>query len=401
MTELTPAVVLSHGPGGLGTVRSLARRRVKVTVIVFEDSDPVLYSRYPFNKILVPGDDDQLKEAQLLRILGSLPENDAVIITTSDRLVSLVSDHEAELCSKFRINMPPASLLDALNDKRKETELIRSLGFAIPKTVTELPDESKSLAKELRYPIIFKPHRFSVEHIFPDKNAIVRNFGELEYFYDKWQHALSVLIAQEVIPGPDSASWICSCTFDDRHRLMECGIKQKLRALPAHFGGSTFAISKHNSEILNLAKGIGRQLHYIGHAGIEFRWDHRDEEYKYIELNPRIPANVGFDEACGLPTVWNTYKVSLGESLDHVPKRQKDGIYYLDMKGDLISMLADKTPIPTILMTFIRLLFFNPTSGPYFAWSDPMPGIIVARRFLRTVLVWMLKKLRNRVSRGH
>ena len=35
MTNLTPAVVLSHGPGGLGTVRSLCRRGIPVTAVAF------------------------------------------------------------------------------------------------------------------------------------------------------------------------------------------------------------------------------------------------------------------------------------------------------------------------------------------------------------------------------
>lgn len=400
MIEHNPAVVLSHGPGGLGAVRSLARRGVHVTAVVFEDTDPVCYSRYSSKTILVPGDDDELKERNLLQILTSLPEQNAVIVTTSDRLIALISDFELDLRKKFLTSLPPADLLDSLNDKRKETELIQSLGFAIPKTISHLPVSPEGVAEELRYPIIFKPHRFSVQHIFPEKNAVINDFDELLQFYENWQHALPVFIAQEVIPGPDNASWICSCTFDLQHRMLECGIKQKIRAWPAHFGGSTCAISKHNSDVLRLAKDIGRKLNYVGHAGIEFRWDYRDEKYKYIELNPRMPANVGFDEACGLSTVWNSYMVALGESLDGAPMRQRDGIYYLDVRGDLKSMLADGIPKISILTRLLKLLLFYRTSGPYFEWSDPMPGIVVAHRFVIKRFASLLRKTRRRVSRS-
>ena len=78
------AIVLSHGPGGLGAVRSLARSGVKVLAIAFEASDPVIHSRFPAQTIVVPGDDEEEKERHVLRILNSLPKNNSVLMATSD-----------------------------------------------------------------------------------------------------------------------------------------------------------------------------------------------------------------------------------------------------------------------------------------------------------------------------
>jgi predicted ATP-grasp superfamily ATP-dependent carboligase len=293
--------------------------------------------------------------------------------------------HQKELLERFRFRLPPPAILEALNDKRLETEMIASLGIPIPKTIAHPPPDPESLEEQLRYPIIFKPHVFSVQHVFPLKNAIVRNREELQTFYEKWPDGISILLAQEVIPGPDSASWICSCTYDETHRLLDCGIKQKLRALPAHFGGSTFAVSKSNPEILELARVLGQKLEYVGHAGIEFRWDHRDRQYKYIEWNPRIPANVGFDEACGLPTVWNSYRVAAHGRAEPRGRAQRDGVYYLDFKGDFFSQRADGASRGRALLALFSTLVTRRTNGPYFAWDDPAPGIVVARQFLSNI----------------
>ncbi|MEX2495792.1 MAG: hypothetical protein WD448_06870 [Woeseia sp.] len=382
MNGLAPAIVLSHGPGGLGTVRSLARRGVAVSAIAWDADDVVLHSRHAARTFALEGDDDAEKEQHLLTLLRSLPEREAVILTTSDLLVAFLSRHQQELLQKFRFRLPPEHVLDALNDKRKETRLVQSLGFPIPKTRQQLPEDADALAQQLRLPIIFKPHHYSVQSQFPLKNVVVRNDRELKDFYREWRAALPVLLAQEVIPGPDSASWICSCTYDQHHRLLDCGIKQKLRALPAHFGGSTFAVSCHNGLILALAEKLGRRLEYTGHAGIEFRWDERDGEFKYIELNPRMPANVGFDEACGLATVWNSYLVSLQGTSSSPIRRQRDGVLYLDLKGDMRSARKDGASRPRILLNLARLLLFRRTNGPWFAWDDPRPGMVVAWRFL-------------------
>lgn len=379
-------------------MRSLARRGVRVTAIAFEASDPVLRSRLAATRLVVPDCGDDEKEAYLLDMLRNLPGADgAAILTSSDRLVAFLSRHEQELHRKYRYRLLPAAMLGTMNDKRKETALVKSLGFSIPATVSELPDDPAALARELRFPIIFKPHDFSVQNIFPLKNAVVRNPQELQEFYTEWQRALPVLLAQEVIAGPDEASWICSCTFDSSHELLDCGIKQKLRAYPPHFGGSTYAVSRANAEILELARSLGRKLDYVGHAGIEFRWDERDKDYKYIEVNPRLPANVGFDEASGLPTVWNSYLVALDQEVQAAGAKLKENLYYLDLKQDFYSLQEDTMSKPRAMLTLLRVLLSRRTSGPYFAWDDPMPGLLVGWRFITHVCRSVRDKARSKM----
>jgi D-aspartate ligase len=395
MTFNSHAVVLSHGTGGLGAVRSLARRGVTVTAIAYDPSDPVLDSRYPVKTYLASGSDDE-KESQILRILDELPDHGAAILTNSDRLVALMSRYHDSLSKKFRYQLPPREILDALNDKKQETRLIASLGFDVPKTVQDLPPKPADLEKLLRFPIIFKPFLYVAEKDFPMKNAVIESREALIEFYRHWQKALPVLLAQEVIPGPDSYSWICSCTFDRNHELLDCGIKQKLRAFPAHFGGSTYAVSRTNSDVLELARSLGRKLGYVGHAGIEFRWDARDARYKYLEINPRLPANVGFDEACGLPTVWNSYQISLDGDAVHSGINQKNGIYFLDLEKDFMSLRTDKVPISKILTGYMSLLFKR-TNGMYFAWDDPKPAVMLAARFTSRVFRYLVKTINTKM----
>jgi predicted ATP-grasp superfamily ATP-dependent carboligase len=377
-----PAVILSHGSGGLGAVRSLARQGIESIVIAYEESDVTLLSRYPSSKTVLRGDTDREKEEHALRILRELPVDSAVILTNSDRMVAVIARERELLRNKYHYALPTREIVDALNDKLQETRLVSSLGFSVPKTMQDLPADPASLAQDLRMPIIFKPHSYLASNLFPLKNAIVRDFEELVTFYRRWEPAISVLLAQEVIPGPDSNSWICSCTFDENHDLLDCGVKQKLRAFPAHFGGSTFAVSAINEQVVELTRQLGKKLGYVGHAGIEFRWDERDQCYKYIEVNPRLPANVGFDEASGLPTVMNSYHVSLGNEVQKSKAPQRNGVYFLDMMDDLRSARADGVPAWRIAAEYCRLLFM-PTNGLHFAWDDPMPGLVVGGRILK------------------
>jgi predicted ATP-grasp superfamily ATP-dependent carboligase len=233
----------------------------------------------------------------------------------------------------------------------------------------------------LRYPIILKPHSFAAMKLFPERLVVVSSSQELAAFYAQWGHALAAILAQEVIPGPMTNSWVCSCTYDGNHELLDCLVRQKIRTIPANFGTSTFSVCLDNPQIVTLARSLGKGLEYVGHAGIEYRWDDRDAEFKYIEMNPRIGGEVGFDEACGLPTVWNTYRVALGRTASCSGNRQDQGRYFVNLSRDVVSLRSQGTSIARILTTHLALLFKR-RSGLYFAWDDPRPGLVVAYRFV-------------------
>jgi D-aspartate ligase len=399
MKSLVPAVILSHGPGGLGTIRALARRGVEVTALLLEESDTARYSRYALKVIDVAEADSAQRDKKMLRVLRELPCGGAVILTTSDVGVAFLSRNRDELGQKYRFVLPKSDLIDALNDKSREVGLMESLGFEVPRTITKLPPDYRELADELRFPIIFKPYSFAVHDAFPKKNEVIFDSIGLEQFYAKWQGALHVLLAQEVIPGPVSNSWVCSCTYDQSSNLLDCLTRQKFRTIPPEFGTSTFSECRNNEAVVELAKELGVRLRYVGHAGIEFRWDERDGEYKYIELNPRIPGEVGFDMACGLPTVWNSYLVARGETAGLSGNSQKEGLAFHDMHRDILTLRGSRVPVWNILGIQLAMLFRR-TSGLYFAVDDMKPGIVVAARFVRDIWQSGIRRFARRLRRS-
>ena len=376
-SSLAPAVVLTDNRGGLGAARSLARRGVPVIAVMWDEKNLLRYSRFPIMKFTVTGDSDEEKYASLMVFLDSVKDQAPVLMSSADRMVSFVAKHRDELAGNFRFNIPSTELLESLNDKKKETALIASIDIAVPRTVQDLPQDPADLEQALRFPILFKPASYAAWSVFPKKNQQVRTPSELRQFYADHASALSELLAQEIITGPDGYSWVSSCTFNSDHDMLDCGIKQKIAMLPPHFGGSTFAISANNEEVYELARRVGRELGYVGHAGIEFRWDDRDNEYKYIECNPRMPENVEFDEYCDMPTVWNSYQVALGNSPKKSAHYQREGVIFLDLDGDLRSRLKDGESLGTILASYLKCLFRR-RKGLSFAFDDPLPGLVVA-----------------------
>lgn len=378
------AVILTDNHGGLGAARSLGRRGVPIIAVVWDESNLLLASTFPKQKIVVQGTSNEAKEKNLFDTLMSMNEEMPVLMTSSDRMISFIARHRQSLSKKFHFNIPDTELIEALNDKKQETALIARMGIPVPKTVQELPADPNDLEDLIQFPILFKPYSFAAKALFPHKNAQVKNRSELRRFYDSHADALPVLLAQEIITGPDEYSWVASCTFDSSHNMLDCAMKQKIRMNPPHFGGSTFAISASNDEVYELTRRVGSALGYVGHAGIEFRWDERDGQYKYIECNPRMPDNVEFDEYCDMPTVWNSYLVALGEKPTKSARQQRDGVIFLDLRVDFAARLRDGEPILEILGSYLKY-FFHRRKGQYFAFDDPKPGLLVLWRTLQTL----------------
>ncbi len=376
---MRPAVILAQGAGSLGAARVLGRRGVPVIAVLWDLVTPVRYSRFVRRIVEVPPGPDAEREAHLLQLLMELGEDRPVLLASSDRLITFIARHRDTLGRHFALCVPDLALIEALNDKAREVELIARLGFAVPRTLAPPPPSAAEIEAHLGLPVIFKPRSYEHLSLLPGKNAVIQERSVLEAFCRAHGMSFGGLIAQELIPGPDDAEWVCGCTFNRDHELLDCAIKQKRRMIPAHFGVSTCAVSASNPAVLDLVRRLGKALRYCGHAAIEVHWDYRDGSYKYLELNPRINLTVEFDDVCGLPTVWNSYRVALDGYASFTPAAQRDGLLYLDIVDDLKARLDDGERFWTIVADHVRMLP-RKTGGVYFAWDDLSPALWIAGR---------------------
>lgn len=392
------AVVLCAGRGGLGAVRALHKHGVPTVAIAFDPQDPVLDSRIPIRKLCLPAEPPEVFEDHLRAVLREPQDRRQALIPTSDQASSFIRKYRDELAADFGFCLPDGRLVDALNDKAEETRLIASLGIPVPRTAQPLPTSCSELERIVGLPVIVKPRSFEHKHRLSRKNVVLRTRGELEAFYESHGDALDVLIAQEVVPGADDTLWLCSGTFNRRHEFVEGLVKRKIRMSPPHFGVCSFAVSASNPEVLELTARLGSRLRYTGHVSVEFKWDHRERLYKYIELNPRLPASVALDEASGVPTVWNTYRVALGEDVEAVAPRQRDGVVYLMPLDDAYNRLKDGESLGAILRHYLAW-GLHKRVGPHFAWNDPWPGIVHIWTFFRKPAASRLRRFGTAAAR--
>ncbi len=377
------AIVIGKGPTALGAVRSLAFARVPVAVVSSEAADPVMRSRYAKHKHIFSG--DPLTDGdQFCDFLETHLAAGSVLIPTSDVAVQWMASQRTRLEKSFRFCLPSDRVLASLLDKWCQVQTVRRLGVPVPPTV-EMTRPVEEVIASLRFPVIIKPRTPQALRDWGEKNRIVDTPARLQDFAAARRDLLPGLLAQEIVPGPDSLQWVCNCTFDRGGRLVQAFVFQRLSLYPPHRGQTSYARSRPNDQIVDLVRRIGAALPYAGPAMMEFKYDERDGQYKYFETNPRIGQCNFFDTWCGVNNVYAAYQLALGRDLPAVLPRQRNDVMFINLLFDLRGRLSDRQGLASLSLFYFRHLWFRHV-GQWQYWRDPVPGVANGYRCLQSGL---------------
>ena len=370
---------------GLGAVRSLALGGVGTTVLMMDPWEPVRASRYA-DKILVPKSRDM--DAAIMDELARLEsEPPPVLIPTSDHLAYFVSKHRSQLEPRFKCCIPPEAAINTVLDKARDTQLFEGTGIPLPHTVQVLPSSPAELVRRLGVPLIVKPRTFVDKENLGWRNVVIQSLADAEAFYRDNGDQFGNVIAQELIPGPDDALWECICVFNDRSEIARAFTFRKLSTMPAHYGATARGLSERSEVLVNLAAAIGKRLSYSGIADIDVKYDARDGQYKYLELNPRLGLCHYFGTRCGINLTLDAYRLACGDAVSATP--QIEGRTFLAILEEIGARVQNGDPFLAVLRTIVGALAAGPV-GPYFAPDDMLPGPFALARvaYRLTSKVW-------------
>lgn len=362
--------MLSSDAVGLGAVRSLALGGVPTTVLMMDAWEPVRASRYA-DKILVPQSQD--RDAALLSVLATIEdEQPPVLMATSDHLTYFVSKYREQLAPRFRLCIPPDAAIKTVLDKSRDTRLLEGTSIPLPATVQELPASPAELIRLLGVPLIIKPRTFIDKENLGWRNVIIQSLADAEAFYRDNSARFANVIAQELIPGPDDALWEAICLFTGAGELARVFTFRKLSTMPAHYGATARGRSERNAALIDLAAQIGKRFNYSGFGDIDVKYDARDGQFKYLELNPRLGLCHYFGTRCGVNLTLDAYRLSCGEDLAD-SYQQVEGRTFLAIFEETGARLQNGDSPLAIARGVMAALLRGPV-GPYFAPDDVLPG---------------------------
>jgi predicted ATP-grasp superfamily ATP-dependent carboligase len=389
------AVVLAHGVNGLGVVRSLHQAGYSTVVVAPAANDLVMYSRLPAAKHVLRDSDRWPQE--LLQLLEGLRfPNKPPIVACDDLAATFLAEHREALQARYSVLVPQLAVVQALNDKRLELELMTAKGIRIPASVTRLEDLDPATDFDgLPFPMLVKPRTHVGMALIRAKNIVVEDKAALQAVYERYRDHLHAFVMQEVITGGDTTLWLCSAAFDAESNLVAAFTFQRLGAMPFHYGVTSIGESRPNERITALVADVGRRLGCVGPTDLEFMHDARIDEFVYIEINPRIGMNNWFDTSSGVNVIGSACDAALG-----VPARayqQQPGVIFANVLGDLTARLEVRQSPRQIARVYWSLRARRKSWAVY-RRGDAWPAVVSLVRGLQDLATRAMRQVTTRAG---
>lgn len=295
--------------GDLDLVRPLGLAGVRCAVMA-PPGAPVRHSRY--THAVIGGEEAAAAPAALLaRLLDFARGQPAppVLFYQDDAQLLLVSRRREALQPAFRMVIAGAELVEDLVDKARFQALAGRLGLPVPPTRRLDPTQETPPRLDLRYPVIVKPLTRTgpwdaVEGV--GKAIPVRSQHELDVLWPRLQALGIPVLAQEMIPGPESAIESYHVYVDGRGGIAGDFTGAKIRTYPLDYGHSTALTITDAPDVLGLGRRLVETLGLTGTAKFDFKRG-PDGRLHLLEVNPRFTLwhHLGARAGVNLPAlIW-------------------------------------------------------------------------------------------------
>lgn len=340
-----PGVIVIGGHvQGLGIARIFGKNKIPVTLLDKTGINLTRHSKYCNHFI-------KYREGELLDRLMQLGRSNHyynwLLMPTSDAHVEILGKNKNELSNYFKVSTADPEVLKYFFNKRLTYKLAQDLSITIPKTW--IVDSWLEISKiDINYPCIIKP---AVMHTFysqtKKKVFVCNNKLELKENYDK---ALTLIpkeeiIIQDIVPGNSEHQYSVCFMFDGEKPLVTLTAR-RARQHPPDFGNATtYAETVDIPEIVGYAEKILKKINFIGVCEVEFKFDTRNNDYKFLEVNPRAWKWHSIAEKSNSPILMSLYHHTY--NLEPIVKNDQKNATFRHLMTD----------IPTIIK--MRLLNIN------------------------------------------
>ncbi|MGH7799961.1 MAG: hypothetical protein ACREOW_04935 [Thermodesulfobacteriota bacterium] len=332
------AIVIGCHVNGLGVIRSLGLKQLQIIAMFYNQLiDFAHTSKYVHERVKIPHPRKEEKEFIGLLIQNSSKWKDALIIETNDDALIAISKNKDILENHYKILTPEWNILRKLIDKSETYRLAEECNVPHPKTfLPKTADDLHKIKNEIPYPCILKPvlgHVFFSE--FNSKNLKVSNFSELLSKFEFCLKSGHEVMVQEIIPGPDSNIYQCAMYISSNGNIRAAFHTRKIRQNPPQFGVARVALGQEViPQIKEFTERMLKEIDFRGMVHSEFKKDPRDNVFKLMEINGRLPRSNWLATHCGVNLPWIAYMDVTEKKQIKVEAYKKD-VYWIELSKDL------------------------------------------------------------------
>src|SRR3954447_1688274 len=357
------AIVLAADYRGLGVVRSLGRKGVRVWVLPQPGERLAGSSRYAERSLRRPAE-------ALVPFLLELPEVDGwTLFPTSDEDAALLGRHHEELSERFVVTSPTWDVIRWGYDKRLTHALADELGIPAPRTV--FGEEG-----DVGFPAVLKPAvKVGFNKFTAAKAWRVDSPAELRAAFEEAAQLVdpAVLMVQELIPGGGETQLSYAALVRDGEPLAALTAR-RTRQYPADFGrASTYVETATVPDIVEPSIRFLRKTGFTGLVELEYKRDPRDGIPKLLDVNPRVWGWHTLGGAAGIDFPWLMWLLANGQELPRVEARV--GVRWLRLSTDLPMAVREILHRRLSAGAYVKTLL-PPRESAIAAHDDPLPGLL-------------------------
>lgn len=346
----------------LAIIRSLGRKKFKITAGSELKSAMGLYSKYCTEKVVYPNPKrDPL--SFLKELLKLVKTKDFDCILPSHTYTMLLLCKYRDIFSRYTEIPPPSyDIFYNAYDKARLLKIAIKNGINCPETYF-FNDLDEILSAISRYPVVVKPSKRHGVGI-----AICKTKSELKEKYSEMVSRYGDCIVQEYIPN--GGEWGVYTLFDYNSKPVALTVQKRRRTLHHYGGASTFRETIRNERLVKIAFDLLKKLKWSGVAMVEFRIDARDGIPKLMEINPRFWGSLQLSISSGVDFPHLLYRLTTDKKI--VPNLYfREGVQCRWLAGDIVGFFHSSEKL-NFIKDFLKLR----TKYDVLSLSDPKPFII-------------------------
>ncbi len=278
--------------GDTDLLRPLGMSGVRAAVVA-PASSPAHQSRFAAGRIPWSGawEESEALVEELLRFAEDNFDEPVPLFYQYDRHLLLVSRHRGRLAERYRFVLPPGELVEDLVDKVRFEALARRMSLPVPATTILAADHDPPEPGRLSFPVLLKPGIHLGDAwllVEPEAKAVlVHSWEELRSLWPRVRASGVAMLAQEVVPGPESRIESYHSYVDAAGSLVAEFTGRKIRTRPAQFGYTTALSITEAEDVRVLGRQLVAALNLRGVAKLDFKRT-PDGSLRLLEVNPRF-----------------------------------------------------------------------------------------------------------------
>jgi D-aspartate ligase len=358
--------------GDMDLVRPLGMAGVACAVVA-KPGDPTRYSRFTRGTIEW-ADAWTESEALLERLLafGRSQADRPVLFYEEDRELLLISRNRERLSEVFRFVVGERDLVEDLVDKARFQKLAERLRLPVPATRRIDPAATSAGDVDLPFPLMLKPMTRRTERwslVGGDRKGLqVESAAELRELWPRMVESGLEFLAQELVPGPESAIESYHVYVDAAGATRAEFTGKKIRTFPLEFGLSTALRITEAPDVAELGRELVRRLNLTGVAKFDFKRAPNGRLYLF-EVNPRFNLWHHPGAVAGVNIPAQVYGDLTGFPVPEV-RPARPGVCWTYAWHDVLAARKLGMSLPQWTLWTLRC-----EAKSAIAWDDPMPFV--------------------------